>query len=138
MTNLDSLEAAILAYQKRFGIEEMFRDLKSGGYSLESCRLDGKRLMAMLLLVAIAYTFATTQGQKLKLKALQKYIARPESSARSQKRHSAFHIGLAAHRWLPFWSLSQQHVQALIRLNRNKIADYRRGLKAMDAVLSTL
>ncbi|NET40030.1 MAG: IS4 family transposase, partial [Cyanothece sp. SIO1E1] len=43
LTNLDSLEAAILAYQKRFGIEEMFRDLKSGGYSLESCRLDGKR-----------------------------------------------------------------------------------------------
>ena len=34
LTNLDSLDAAISAYQKRFSIEEMFRDLKSGGYCL--------------------------------------------------------------------------------------------------------
>jgi hypothetical protein len=26
LTNLDSLESALLTYQKRFGIEEMFRD----------------------------------------------------------------------------------------------------------------
>jgi hypothetical protein len=34
LTNLGSLEEAIKSYQKRFGIEEMFRDLKSGGYNL--------------------------------------------------------------------------------------------------------
>jgi len=31
MTNLPDLESAILSYKKRFGIEEMFRDFKSGG-----------------------------------------------------------------------------------------------------------
>jgi len=33
LTNLGDVETAILAYQKRFGIEEMFRDFKAGGYS---------------------------------------------------------------------------------------------------------
>lgn len=33
LTNLDSLSSAITAYQKRFDIEEMFRDCKSGGYN---------------------------------------------------------------------------------------------------------
>jgi Transposase DDE domain len=138
LTNLNNLDEAIFAYQKRFGIEEMFRDWKLGGYCLESCRLEGKRFMAMVLLVAIAYTCATIQGQQLKRKALQKYIARPEQGQRGQRRHSAFHVGLAAHRWVPFWLNCQIHVQALMRLNRNKIDDYCRGLKAINAVLSTL
>jgi hypothetical protein len=34
LTNLGDLETAIMAYKKRFDIEEMFRDFKSGGYSL--------------------------------------------------------------------------------------------------------
>ncbi len=32
LTSLGSLTSAIAAYQKRMGIEEMFRDYKSGGY----------------------------------------------------------------------------------------------------------
>jgi hypothetical protein len=138
LTNLNSLDEAILAYQKRFGIEEMFRDLKSGGYCLESCQLDGKRFMAMFLIVAMAYTCATTQGQQLKRKALQKYITRPEKKQGGLRRHSAFHVGLAAHRWVPFWECCQAHVQALMRLNRNKIDDYSKGLKAMATILATL
>ena len=95
LTNLDSLDAAISAYQKRFSIEQMFRDLKSEGYSLEGNRVEGKRFMTIVLLIAIAYTCAVTQGQKLKQRALQKYIARPERKGRSHKRHSAFHVGLS-------------------------------------------
>ena len=138
LTNLDSLDAAILAYQKRFSIEQMFRDLKSGGYSLEKTGVDGKRFMTMVLLIAIAYTCSTAQGQQLKQKALQKYIARPETKGRSHKRHSAFHIGLTAYRWVPFWSRCQLQIQALLQLDRNKIEYHLRGLRAIDAVLSTL
>jgi hypothetical protein len=32
LTNLHALPSAIKAYKKRFNIEEMFRDFKSGGY----------------------------------------------------------------------------------------------------------
>lgn len=138
LTNLDSLDAAISAYQKRFSIEEMFRDLKSGGYCLEGTRVEGKRFMTMVLLIAIAYTFVSSQGQHLKQKALQKYIARPETQGRSYRRHSAFHVGLTAYRWIPLLPPCQQQIQALLRLNRNKIEYHLRGLRAMDAVLATL
>ena len=138
LTNLDTLDAAISAYQKRFSIEEMFRDLKAGGYSLEKTGVEGKRFMTMVLLIAIAYTCATSQGQKLKQRALQKYIARPETRGRSHKRHSAFHIGLTAYRWVPFWPRCQPQVQALLRLDRNKIEYHLRGLSAIDAVIANL
>jgi len=41
LTNKDSLNTAIAAYQQRFGIEEMFKDCKSGGYNLEDSRQYG-------------------------------------------------------------------------------------------------
>jgi len=63
LTNLSSVEAAIEAYQKRFEIEEMFRDSKSGGYSLEGSKLSGESLSQLMILVAIAYTSATLQGK---------------------------------------------------------------------------
>lgn len=58
--------------------------------------------MAMVLVVAIAYICACSQGKRLKQQALQKYIARPERAERSQKRHRKLHVGLAAYRWIPF------------------------------------
>jgi hypothetical protein len=118
--------------------EEMFRDFKLGGYCLEACRADGKRFMAIVLLIAIAYIGSTTQGQQLKRKALQKYIARPESFGQPHRRHSAFHVGLAAHRWVPFWPQCQQLVAALLTLDRNKIVYHLRGIRAMNTVLATL
>ena len=44
LTNLKSIDTAILAYQKRFDIEEMFRDFKTGGYNLEGSQLASERL----------------------------------------------------------------------------------------------
>jgi hypothetical protein len=44
-----------LLYQKRMGIEEMFRDYKSGGYYLEATALKCQRVMALILLIALAY-----------------------------------------------------------------------------------
>lgn len=138
LTNLESLEEAVTAYQKRFDIEEMFRDFKLGGYRLEDCRASDKRFLAIVLLIAIDYLCASTQGQWLKQKALQKYIARPETAGRRHRRHSAFHIGLSAHRWVPFWHVCQQQMKQLMSLNRGKIKYYLRGLKAMRAVIQTL
>lgn len=138
LTNLESLDEAVLAYQKRFDIEEMFRDYKAGGYCLEGCNAQGKRFMTIVLLIAIAYLCASTQGQRLKQKALQKYIARPETPGRPYRRHSFFHVGLAAHRWILFWESCQQQIRALMRLNRNKVEYYLRGQKAMMSVIATL
>ena len=138
LTNLETLDDAVAAYQKRFDIEEMFRDFKLGGYRLEDSRASNKRFMAIVLLIAIAYLCASTQGQRLKQKALQKYIARPETASRPYRQHSFFHVGLAAHRWVPFYHDCQQQIQRLMELNRGKIAYYLKGHKAMEAVLHAL
>ncbi|MBE9229899.1 hypothetical protein IQ264_31350 [Phormidium sp. LEGE 05292] len=51
LTNLADLELALSAYQKRFGIEEMFRDYQTGGYNLESTSITENRLIALIILI---------------------------------------------------------------------------------------
>ena len=138
LTNLSTLDKAISAYQRRFGIEEMFRDFKSGGYRLEGCHVDGRRLMAIVMILSMAYLWATVQGTHLKRTARQAYLTRPERQDETQMRHSAFRVGVAAYRWVPIWFDCQQQVQHLMRLNWGKIDYYLKGLKAMDAILISL
>jgi hypothetical protein len=76
LTNLSTKEAAIRAFKQRSGIEAMFKDCKSGGYNLESTHASGQRLIALILLIAIAYTCATCVGHQLKRKGVQNYIGR--------------------------------------------------------------
>jgi hypothetical protein len=76
LTNLDTLEAALKAYSKRFSIEPMFKDFKTGGYNLENCQLKGQRFLALVLLIAIAYTLATEQGKKIRQQQVQRYVGR--------------------------------------------------------------
>jgi len=76
LTNLENLKSAIASYKKRFCIEEMFRDFKSGGYNLEDTNVSGNRLISLLLIIAIAYSSATFNGQKIKNKGVQKYVGR--------------------------------------------------------------
>jgi hypothetical protein len=66
LTDLGSLPAAIDAYKQRMGIEEMFRDCKTGGYDLEGTSLKGNRLINMILLMTLAYLEAIFQGTELR------------------------------------------------------------------------
>jgi hypothetical protein len=59
LTNLESLAAAMAADRKRFDIAEMFRDFKGGGYNFAATNVEGDRLIALIILIAIAYTAAT-------------------------------------------------------------------------------
>jgi hypothetical protein len=54
LTNLESLSAALKAYQARSGIEAMFKDCKTGGYNLEGCHACESRLMSLVLIIALA------------------------------------------------------------------------------------
>ena len=94
LTNLDNLESAIASYKKRFDIEEMFRDFKSGGYNLEDTNVSGNRLISLLLIIAIAYSSATFKGQRIKSLGVQKYVGRVKEYGRIQRRQSSFYIGL--------------------------------------------
>ncbi len=125
------------AYKRRFDIEEMFRDFKKGGYNLEDTNVEGKRLLSLILLIALAYTSATIQGQQIKRKGLQKYIARVKEYGRNQRRHSSFYIGLYGQSWLNFKQVCLDLVTELMKINRNKLKYYQRGLKAMKLIEST-
>ena len=93
---MNSKTTAIEAYQKCFYIEEMFRDFKSGGYNVEETNVEGKRFIALVLIISLADTIATLQGQNIKSKGIAKYVARPKEYVRSHRRHSNFYIGLYA------------------------------------------
>ncbi|EGJ30445.1 hypothetical protein LYNGBM3L_50070 [Moorena producens 3L] len=54
----------------------MFRDYQSGGYNMEGSNVVGKRFLSLVLLRSFAYLFATSQGDKINKKGVQKYVAR--------------------------------------------------------------
>ncbi len=131
LTNFDSLESAISAYKKRFDIEEMFRDFKKGGYNLEDTNVKGKRFISLVLLIAIAYTAATIQGQQIKRKGVQKYVARIKEYSRLERRHSSFYIGLYGYNWVSFKDDCIDLVGKLMRLNPSKREYYKKGINAI-------
>jgi len=136
LTNLESLSAAINAYKRRFSIEEMFRDFKSGGYNLEGTNVSEERLISLILLIAIAYTSATIFGNEINQKGVQKYVGRVKEYGRIEKRHSSFYIGLYGQTWVNFSQSCGQLVAALMRLNRNKQKYYQQGQRAMELMLA--
>ncbi len=126
---------AIRAYKKRFGIEEMFRDCKSGGYDLEGTHVNCERLIGTILLIAIAYTSSTFTGTAIKHRGLQQYVGRIQEPKRIERRHSSFYIGLYGQLWANSQVVNLSEVQELMRLRRNKIKYYQRGQRAMKLIL---
>ena len=53
------------------GIEAMFKDYKTGGYNLESAKVNETRLNNLILLIAISYTISYFKVQKVKNKGLK-------------------------------------------------------------------
>jgi hypothetical protein len=125
LTNLDSLSQATESYARRMGIEEMFRDFKLGGYNLEGTQVTGERLIALILLLALAYCYSTFSGVRIKRKAVAKYVARPLKSQRTRRRSSSFSIGLNGFNWLDSLAFFQEEMQQLMALSPPKQAYYR-------------
>lgn len=138
LTNLSSLSAAITAYKKRFSIEEMFRDCKSGGYNLEGTGVSDERLITMILLVAIAYSTAVIKGGEIKQMGVQKYVARVKEPRRTERRRSTFGVGLDGENWVNFMEEYADQMEDLMSLSRNKRAFYQRGLRAAKLIGSTV
>ena len=137
LSYLDSCLLAIAGYKKIFKIEEMFRDLKSGGYNLEGSKLGKAQLNSLMIVVAIAYTSATLQGKKIKRMGIQKYVARPENIGRFCRRHSSFYIGQHLHHWLRLKDLCQKTIEKLLHFNRRSLNHYKKGQRAINLALST-
>jgi len=137
LTNLGSLKKAIAAYQKRMGIEEMFRDYKSGGYYLEGTGLKGQRLITLLLLIALAYSSAIVQGTNLKMKTVKKYIVRPQESKRKYARRSTWGSGNDSQYWLTYLDKYSEAIQELMTLTPQKRYFYQQGMRAISQIQSS-
>ena len=115
----------------------MFRDFKSGGYNLESCRATGRRFQALVLLVAIAYTVATDKGKRIRRKQIQHYVGRVPEPNRPQKRHSNFWIGLYGQLWIDSMEVWSNWAEPLMHLKPQKRRFFLQGLQAMRLIQST-
>lgn len=85
----------------------------------------------MVLLIAIAYTATTIQGQEIKRKGIQQYVARVKEYGRTERRHSSFYVGLYGQTWVDFKQPCIELVNEFMKLNRNKRKYYQQGMRAM-------
>jgi hypothetical protein len=135
LTNLGRYDQAVAAFKCRSGIEAMFKDCKTGGYNLEKSHANNQRLKNLILLIALAYTCAIIQGQRIKHMGIQKYVGRLTEFKRSQRRHSSFWIGLYGQSWVVGMEFCQEIIAELMRIRRNKLPFFQRGLRAMSLIL---
>ncbi|ARV58171.1 transposase [Nostocales cyanobacterium HT-58-2] len=138
LTNLNSLESARKAFKLRSGIEAMFKDCKTGGYNLESTSADGQRLIALILLIAIAYTCAVNAGRRSRQMGLQKYVGRLKELHRLHRRHSTFWVGLYGLLWVGAMEFWAHFAHDLMRLKPSKLPYFHKGLRAMSLIQSAL
>ena len=76
------------------------------------------------------------QGKKIKQMGIQKYTERLTECKRAYRRHSSFWIGLYGQSWVVGMEFCQEIVAKLMRIRRNKLPFFQRGLRAMSLILS--
>jgi len=75
----DGVEQTILTYEKRFGIEPMFKDQKSNGFDIEGTKVtDPKRIETLLIVMALAHMFCTSEGARKEREGETKKNTAPE------------------------------------------------------------
>lgn len=131
LTNLPTLKQALRLYRCRWGIEQFFKDCKSGGYHLEETRVNDERFLALVLLVAIAYSLATLFGQQLKTLGIDTYAGRIDQHNDSYPRQSDFSLGLYGQRWIHAMAVWHLWAARLMALKPHKSPFFRRGLHAL-------
>jgi hypothetical protein len=61
----DEAAQAVQTYTQRFGIEPMFKDLKSNGFDIEGTKVtDPKRIETLLIVMALAHLLCTCEGAR--------------------------------------------------------------------------
>jgi hypothetical protein len=89
-TNLPSLREALRAYERRMWIEEMFGDLKSNGFDLESTHLRSVfKLHRLTFAVVLLFLELLTSGSKIVKNGLRYLVDRAD-----RRDLSLFRIGL--------------------------------------------
>jgi len=109
--------------------------MSAEGYNLEDSRVNQTRFLALILIIAFAYSLATLQGQWLQQSSLDIYAGRLQQPCDKFPRHSSFSLALYGHRWCHAMDLWSDLAFALIRLKpHNKSRFFQRGLQAFSLI----
>jgi Transposase DDE domain len=132
LTNLPTLNLALAVYRCRWGIEQLFKDCKTGGYNLEDTQVNNPRFLALVLLIAIAYSLATMQGQSMRKLGIESYAGRLQAHTDKTPRQSDFSFGLYGQRWINAMELWADWALNLIALKPHKRLYFQRGFQALS------
>ena len=95
------------------------------------CSSDLARFLALVLLIAIAYSLQTIRGQQLNSVPKRTYICRIKESHRSSERHSDFWIGTYGTLWVNAMETFSDLVFSLLLLKPQKRSFFLKGLNAL-------
>ena len=132
LTNLPSLKQTLAVYRCRWGIEQFFKDCKTGGYHLEDTRVNEQRLLVLVLLIAIAYSLATMQGRQMRSLRIETYAGRIQEHTDKTPHHSDFSFGLYGQRWIIGMELWADLAFRLMACKPHKHLYFQRGLTALS------
>jgi hypothetical protein len=138
LTNLPDLKSGLGIYSKRYGIEAMFKDCKTGGYNLEDSQPSPDKLIVLRILIILAMKSAWLKGERTQLQGQKKYICRPQEPDRNRRIRSKFWVGLYSKNWLIAVDCCQGWVESMLSLVRNKKSFYRKGLRAIKLIRQAL
>jgi Transposase DDE domain len=138
LTNLPNLKLTLDVYCCRWGIEQMFKDYKTGGYHLEDARVNETRFLALVLLIAMAYSLATIHGQWVKTLGIDIYAGRINEHTDKTPRQSDFSLSLYGQRWIYGMNLWSDWVLSLIALKPHKRLYFQRGFQALALIQQAL
>ena len=114
----------------------MLKYCKIGGYNLGRTWVNETRLLALVLLIAIAYSLATFHGETLKAMGVRNYICRVQELQRSVERHSHFWIGLYGQLWVGAMNVWSELAMRLVHLKAHKWLNFQQGLHALSTIQS--
>ena len=139
LTNLPTLNQALAVYRCRWGIEQLFKDCQTGGYHLEDAnKVNDTRFLALVLLIALAYSGATMYGQQMKHLGIAQYAGRIQQHQDKTPRQSDFSLGLYGQRWINAMELWADWAFQLIALKPHKHLYFQRGFYALSLMQQAL
>jgi hypothetical protein len=112
--------------------EQLFKDCKTGGYHLEDAKVNDTRFLALVLLIALAYSWATMHGQQMRHLGIDQYAGRLQEHHDKTPRQSDFSLGLYGQRWIYAMELWADWALRLIALKPHKHLYFQRGFYALS------
>jgi hypothetical protein len=104
---------------------------------LEDTKVNDARFLALVLLIAIAYSLATLHGQEMRKSSIDIYAGRINEHKDKTLRQSDFSLGLYGQRWLYGMELWRDWVLRLITLKSHKWLYFQRGFYALSLIQQT-